>query len=183
MTKITLFRGDITQIAVDAIVNAANHTLLGGGGLDGQIHFYAGPGLLEECRTLRGCEKGQAKITKGHQLLSKYVIHTVGPVFGFEDGLEEGILRSCYISSLELAKQHGLKTIAFPTVGTGCFRFPKDKAATVAKKTVSDYVASNPEAFDEIIFVLFNDLDFNIYNALNKNESENLTVSALLSEN
>lgn len=116
MTTITIINGDITQLPVGAIVNPANEALLGGGGVDGLIHYYAGPELLEECKTLNGCLKGEAKITKGYNLLAKHVIHTVGPVYGYENGLEEELLRSCYTNSLELAKQHKIATVALPAI-------------------------------------------------------------------
>ncbi len=131
---IELLQGDITTLMVDAIVNPANHTLLGGGGVDGRIHQCAGPELLEECRALLGCQRGEAKITQGYRLPAKQIIHTVGPVFGHEIGLEDAILCNCYRNSLILAEQHKLRTIAFPTIATGAFRFPKDRAAVIAKR-------------------------------------------------
>lgn len=160
--NIVVVHSDITKIKVDAIVNPANETLLGGGGCDGMIHFAAGDGLLEECKKLDGCKKGEAKITKGYNLPAKYIIHTVGPVFGHEDGKEKEILESCYENSFALAKKHGLKTIAFPAIGTGCFRFPKDEAAMIAVNVARKY----KNDFEEIIFVCFMELDFKIYNNL-----------------
>lgn len=157
--KISIKLGDITKEAVDAIVNPANQNLLGGGGCDGMIHFAAGDGLLEECKTLGGCQQGEAKITKGYNLPAKFVIHTVAPIFGHEDGREKEILTNCYINSFELAKKHGLKSITFPCVGTGCFKFPKDEAAMIATRVAKRYV----EDFESINFVCFTELDFNIY--------------------
>lgn len=153
---------DITKIEVDVIVNPANETLFGGGGCDGMIHYTAGYELLEECKKLGGCKKGEAKITKGYNLPAKYIIHTVGPVFGHEDGKEKEILESCYENSFALAKKHGLKTIAFPAIGTGCFRFPKDEAAIIALNVAKKY----KNDFEEIIFVCFTELDYNIYKKL-----------------
>lgn len=180
MTKITCIQGDITQLAVDAIVNAANEALLGGGGLDGQVHFKAGPDLLEACRLLNGCKKGEAKITRGYRLPAKNIIHTVAPIFGVERGREEEILENCYRNTLELAKAHGIKTIAFPSLGTGYYHFPKDKAAMIAMKTVKDYISLFPDTFDEISFVLFSDLDFKIYNILIQENAQEITLESLV---
>lgn len=163
MTKLTIKKSDITTLAVDAIVNAADKSLLGGGGVDGAIHTAAGPELLAECQTLGGCDTGQAKITKGYDLPARYVIHTVGPIYGSEGGQESNLLVSCYKNSLELARQHGLRTIAFPCISTGVFGYPKDEAASLAINTVSQYVKEYPEAFTEIIFSVFDDRDENIY--------------------
>lgn len=165
MTQIRIIKGDITDQKVDAIVNAANHSLLGGG-VDGMIHMVAGPGLWKECKTLNGCETGESKITKGYDLPADYVIHTVGPVYDHEDGKEELLLSNCYTNSLKVAEQHGLKSIAFPAISAGAFGYPKDKAAYVATETVKYYVSRHPDAFDEIIFVLFDELNYNIYKNL-----------------
>ena len=165
-TKITIQKADITTLAVDVIINAANKSLLGGGGVDGAIHAVAGPELLKECETLGGCETGQAKITKGYNLPAKHVIHAVGPIYGVENGQEVVLLTSCYKNSLELARQNQLRTIAFPCISTGVFRYPKDEAASIALQTVREYIKVYPGAFDEIIFSVFDDWDLNIYNEL-----------------
>jgi O-acetyl-ADP-ribose deacetylase (regulator of RNase III) len=159
MNKIKIIQSDITKLKVDAIVNPANSSLLGGGGCDGAIHQAAGPELLEECKTLNGCSKGEAKITKGYNLPAKYIIHTVGPVYGHENGKEKEILTNCYINSLELAKEYKIKIIAFPNIGTGVFRYPKDEAAEIAINTTKQYLND----FKEIVFVCYLELDYNIY--------------------
>ncbi|MCM8782093.1 MAG: O-acetyl-ADP-ribose deacetylase [Candidatus Omnitrophica bacterium] len=162
--KIEIIKGDITKIKVDAIVNAANRTLLGGGGVDGAIHRAAGPGLLEECRKLGGCETGQAKVTKGYNLPVRYIIHTVGPIWKSGKFNEEEILTSCYRNSLNLAKAHNIRTIAFPSISTGAYRFPIEHAAPIALNIVKIFLQENPDAFEKIIFVLFKEEDFDIYN-------------------
>ncbi|NCU39798.1 O-acetyl-ADP-ribose deacetylase [Candidatus Falkowbacteria bacterium] len=170
MNKIIVLKTDITELAVDAIVNAANKSLLGGGGVDGTIHFAAGPQLLEECKLLGGCQSGEAKITGGYNIPAKYIIHTVGPVYGHEDSNEEELLAACYSNSLLIAKDNGIKTIAFPCISTGAFRFPKDEAAKIATDTVKKFITEYPNVFEEIIFVTHEELDFNIYNQLLKNQ-------------
>lgn len=162
-TKLMVIKGDITKLQVDAIVNATNKTLLGGGGVDGAIHGGAGPKLFEECKTLGGCDVGEAKITKGYNLSIKYIIHTVGPVYGHEDGKEDSLLSSCYKNSLIIAKEKDIKTIAFPCISTGVFRFPKDKAAEIAVGTVKSFIQEYPDVFEEITFVTFSESDFDIY--------------------
>ena len=152
--KIEVLLGDITKLKVDAIVNAANTSLLGGGGVDGAIHRAAGPELLEECKTLNGCEVGQAKITYGYNLPAKYVIHTVGPIwYGGEDN-EHEFLKSCYETSLDLARENNLKTIAFPAISCGVYRFPIDEAVQIATATVKEYL-ERYDVFEKVIFVCF----------------------------
>ncbi|MCU0650735.1 MAG: O-acetyl-ADP-ribose deacetylase [Candidatus Omnitrophica bacterium] len=163
MTKIRLEQGDITGIAADAIVNAANKTLLGGGGVDGAVHRAAGPALLAECATLGGCDTGQAKITKGYNLPAGFVIHTVGPVWHGGDKGEEAALENCYFNSLELARKHKLNSIAFPAISTGAYRFPIEIAADIALRTAKDFLKKNPICFEEIIFVLFSAADHRVY--------------------
>lgn len=172
-TKIQTTLGDITKMEVDVIVNAANPSLLGGGGVDGAIHLAAGQELYEECKTLGGCKTGQAKITKGYNLPAKFVIHTVGPIYGHEHGREAELLASCYRSCLDLAKRFKLKTIAFPSISTGAFRYPKDEAAKIALKTVEKFISDNPDCFTEIFFVLFDELNYNIYETLINTEELN----------
>ncbi len=157
-----LVQGDITAQETDAIVNAANRTLLGGGGVDGAIHRAAGPELLAECRKLGGCETGEAKITKGYRLKAKHVIHTVGPIYHVEGKRAPELLASCYRRSLELASQHKLQSIAFPSISTGAFGYPLKEAAPIALKTVMDYLFHHPE-IKLVRFVLFGKEAFQAY--------------------
>ena len=152
MAVIEVLQGDITKLEVDAIVNAANRSLLGGGGVDGAIHRAAGRSLLEECRTLNGCETGQSKITKGYNLPAKYVIHTVGPVWSGGNKQERELLKSCYYTALELARENNIKTIAFPSVSCGVYRFPIEEACKIAISTVKEYL-NNYDGFEKVIFI------------------------------
>ena len=162
MNNIELIKGDITKIRVDVIVNAANTTLLGGGGVDGAIHREAGYELLEECRKLNGCKTGDAKITKGYMLPAKYIIHTVGPVWNGGTNNEEELLRSCYQKSLEIAVNYKVNTIAFPNISTGVYRFPKDLAANIAIKEVKKFLTSMNQ-IEKVIFVAFDEENFKLY--------------------
>jgi len=156
-SKISITEGDLTLLDVDAIVNAANQTLLGGGGVDGAIHRAAGPDLLAECHTLGGCNTGTSKITKGYQLPAKHVIHTVGPVWN--DGLqgEPERLGSCYQTSFALALEYGIRTIAFPAISCGVYRFPFDQACRIAIKEALAFLHAHPDALEEIIFCCFDE--------------------------
>ncbi len=167
MKKIILHKGDITQLKVDAIVNAANKSLLGGGGVDGAIHRAAGKELLAECRTLNGCETGNAKITGGYNLPAKYVIHTVGPVYNNGSYHEAEKLASCYRKSLELAVQNRVKTIAFPNISTGVYGYPKIEAAEIAVATVESFLRSDNK-IEQVVFCVFDTENFDIYEKLLK---------------
>lgn len=154
-TVLDIVVADITTLDVDAIVNAANRALLGGGGVDGAIHRAAGPELLAECRTLGGCETGSAKITRGYRLKARHVIHAVGPVWGGGDKDEEELLAGCYRTALDLAAANRLRTIAYPAISTGIFRFPADLAARVAVGTVASEIAARPRGMARVIFCCF----------------------------
>lgn len=154
MCQITIKQADITTLEVDAIVNAANITLLGGGGVDGAIHRAAGPGLLAECRTLRGCETGDAKLTQAYDLPARFVIHTVGPVWQGGGHQEAQLLASCYQLSLEIAQQHQVRRIAFPAISCGAYGFPIAQACEIAMREVTQFCAKH--AIDEVIFACFN---------------------------
>ena len=163
MTYIEILMGDITRQAVDAIVNAANSSLLGGGGVDGAIHRAAGPKLLEECRTLHGCETGEAKITKGYNLPATFVIHAVGPVYSGKNPQEETeLLKNCYRNCIRIANEHGLHSIAFPSISTGAYGYPIEKACRTALQTVKEELESTT-ALEQVIFVTFSHSDFQKY--------------------
>lgn len=160
-SRIELVRGDITKLEVDAIVNAANQSLMGGGGVDGAIHSAAGPELLEECITLGGCRTGEAKITKGYHLPAKHVIHTVGPVYGRDPVKAIELLKSCYINSLNLAVENTCRTIAFPNISTGVYGYPKEEAAMVAISAVKEFL-SKDSYLDMVIFVCYDAENYEI---------------------
>ena len=164
-TKIEIIQGDITKLDVDAIVNAANTSLLGGGGVDGAIHRAAGPELLAECRSLGGCRPGEAKITRGYRLRARFVIHTVGPVWTAGERHEPEILSNCYRSSLQLAVENGIKTIAFPAISCGAYGYPIADAAQIAVKTTRDFLATEDKV-DKVIFVLLGEDIYEAYRQL-----------------
>lgn len=169
---IRVVQGDITKLEVDAIVNAANESLLGGGGVDGAIHRAAGSELLAECRQLNGCDTGDAKITKGYNLPAKWVIHTVGPVWYGGNNREDELLASCYRRSLELAKEYEIKAVAFPAISTGVYRFPVERAANIAVNAISSFLASN-DSINEVILVCFSPDSYNCYLEAVKQITEN----------
>jgi O-acetyl-ADP-ribose deacetylase (regulator of RNase III) len=162
MARIAILKTDITTLAVDAIVNAANTSLLGGGGVDGAIHRAAGPELLAECRLLRGCETGHAKLTMGYRLPARYVIHTVGPVWNGGDRNEPELLASCYRSCFALAREHSLRTLAFPAISCGIYRFPVDLAVTIALRETQAELSSS-EVIEKITFTCFDDVVYESY--------------------
>ena len=162
INKVQILKGDITKQKVDAIVNAANTTLLGGGGVDGAIHRAAGKELLEECKTLGGCKTGEAKITNGYKLSAKNVIHTVGPVWNRGKNNEDELLARCYRNSLKLAVENGIKSIAFPAISTGVYRFPLERATKIAIDEVTKFLNDNDE-IEKVIFVAFDDSTYNCY--------------------
>jgi O-acetyl-ADP-ribose deacetylase (regulator of RNase III) len=160
--RIEIEKGDITKLRVDAIVNAANTSLLGGGGVDGAIHRAAGPKLLEECRKLNGCPTGEAKITKGYNLIAKYVIHTVGPIWNGGGHNEETLLANCYKNSLRLASEYNIKLIAFPAISTGVYHFPLEQATKIAIRETKEFLEKN-KSIEKVIFVCFDENTFSIY--------------------
>ena len=170
MTKLTLLQGDITKIKADAIVNAANTSLLGGGGVDGAIHRVGGPAILEDCMKIRarqgGCAVGEAVITTAGRLPARYVIHTVGPVWQDGKNRERELLSNCYRNVLKLAVEHDIKTLAFPNISTGIYRFPKAEAAALAIAAVQEFVATDPHSLEEISFVCFDDENHQLYQQL-----------------
>lgn len=161
-SRIEIVHGDITKLKVDAIVNAANNSLLGGGGVDGAIHRAAGPKLYEECKTLNGCATGEAKITKGYNLPAKFIIHTVGPVWRGGGNNENNLLENCYRNSLELAVINNIRTIAFPSISTGVYGFPFINASTIALSTIKNFLESN-NSIEKIIFVCFSQNDYDLF--------------------
>lgn len=169
-TKITVIQGDITKIKADAIVNAANSSLMGGGGVDGAIHRAGGPAILEECIEIRNrqgdCETGEAVITTAGKLPARYVIHTVGPVWQGGNNRERELLLNCYRNVLTLAVDYGVKTLAFPNISTGVYRFPKAEAASLAIAAVQEFIADNPHDVEEISFVCFDEENYRLYQQL-----------------
>ena len=161
--KIGILQGDITKLGVDAVVNAANSSLLGGGGVDGAIHRVAGPQLLAECRLLKGCDTGEAKITQGYNLPAQWIIHTVGPIWKNGQSGEVEALRSCYVECLKLAVLHNIKTIAFPAISCGVYGFPVDQAARIAIGTTIAFLKTDGATIDGVSFVCFSDQDYDTY--------------------
>lgn len=168
-------QGDITRVSdIDAIVNAANKSLLGGGGVDGAIHRAAGPKLLEECRTLHGCDTGDAKLTGAYDLPCKYVIHTVGPVWGGGNRGEAELLANCYKNSLRVALENGIRSVAFPSISTGAYRFPLEKAAQIAVSTVRVFAEEHPDKLDLVEWILFDKRTFDAYEMALKDIGESV---------
>lgn len=165
MTTLEAIQANITTLDVDVIVNAANSSLLGGGGVDGAIHRAAGPELVHECRLLGGCKTGQAKMTKGYQLKARHIVHTVGPVWQGGTHAEPELLRSCYSESLQLTAKKGLGSIAFPCISTGIYGYPADLAAKVAVETVRDFIKTE-SSLSKVIFCCFSDKDRQLYETL-----------------
>jgi O-acetyl-ADP-ribose deacetylase len=160
---LVIVQGDITRLQVDAIVNAANTTLLGGGGVDGAIHRGAGPELLEACRALHGCATGEAKITPGYALPARFVIHTVGPVWRGGQSGEDAALARCYQNSLNLAVLHGARTVAFPAISTGVYGFPMERAASIAVAETRRFISAHSSQLDQVVFVCFNRSAYDVY--------------------
>jgi len=167
MNRIKILKGDIAKITVDAIVNAANSYLLGGGGVDGAIHKAAGRKLLKECRKLGGCETGKAKITQGYNLPAKFIIHTVGPIYDSGKQGESELLASCYCESLKLAAENGIKTIAFPCISTGVYGYPFCEACVIALRTIEEFLKAN-DSITQIYMVCYSDSDFERFKAILK---------------
>lgn len=178
--QIRVVTGDITKLEVDAIVNAANSSLLGGGGVDGAIHRAAGKELLEECRNLHGCKTGEAKITKGYHLPAKYIIHTVGPVWNGGKLREQELLANCYRNSIRIAKEYGLHTIAFPAISTGIYKFPKDLAAQIAVQVLRECIEEDGENL-EVWLVAFDEETKRLYMAEIAKQFEKVKFEDLLS--
>lgn len=183
MDRIAVVIGDITVQQVDAIVNAANRTLLGGGGVDGAIHRAAGPGLLKECRQLKGCRTGEAKITRGYNLPARFIIHTVGPVWQGGRSGEDELLAACYRNSLALAELSGIQSIAFPAISTGAYGFPLERATRIAVRAVREFVAVHPSV-EKVVFVLHGDDTYRVYCTIlekdRKDHPETLMTEAIL---
>ena len=165
-SRVGLVRGDITKLKLDAIVNAANSSLLGGGGVDGAIHRAAGPELLQECRGIGGCSTGEARLTKGYNLPAQYVIHTVGPIYGSDLSESERLLESCYRESLKLAAKSGIKSVAFSAISTGVYGYPSSDAAQVACRTVRRFLDEDGGAVERVVLVTFEQKDVDAYNKI-----------------
>ncbi len=171
MNRLSIVKGDIVRMKTDAIVNAANTSLLGGGGVDGAIHRAAGEDLLKECITLGGCNTGEAKITKGYKLNAKYVIHTPGPIWRGGNKGESELLANCYKNSLSLAKENGIKSIAFPSISTGVYRFPVEKAAEIALREISSFLKTD-DTFEKIVIVCYDEDTLKTYKSILKTYEE-----------